>query len=354
MYKVDNSIINWLLEDENPPVKYLTLTKLLDEKEDSSIIQETIQKINTYKPIADIFAKQKENSYWFDKKKNQNYKKYLGTYWQLLFLYEMHAQKNKRITNAIEHIFSTGQAPNGGFLVSGTNSLVAECLTANMLRVLIHYDYLDDDRTHNALEFLLNWFVDRNGKIRCQTIGLLKNCYMVMPKILFALSMIPEKKRNPRVTKGINLCVERLLDNQIYKYLPEKNNEYLKYIREKKLTSQQRREEKKRMLKENPDMAKVAKTGWTEFSFPHSYTSDALDAMRSLVSAKVKYSNQMSDALELIKNNAVNGAWINKIKTRSPMHTQIEEVNQKSKWLTFHALSVLKFYEKLEINENIS
>ncbi|NHK31195.1 MAG: hypothetical protein FK730_07575 [Asgard group archaeon] len=344
MFEVNQEVIDWLLEDNNPPIKYLTLTRLLDKPEDGEI-KEIKNKINTYKPIKEILQNQKENSYWFDKHKKHNYKKYLGTYWQLIFLNQMHAQRNEQIENAIEHVFATGQPRDGGFSYDGTNSYIISCLTANILRALIHFGYLDDERTMNALEYLLTNFVDTNGKIRCQPVGLIPNCYMTIPKILHAFSSIPKKMRTSRVDKGIDLCVERLLENQIFIYLPEKNREFVKIANEMKYKGQQRIDEREKFLKKYPNMKKVAKKGWTQFGFPYSYASDALDAMRALVSAEIKFSPNMKEAIDLIVSKSINGKWINENKFKSPMHTIVENYHQKSKWVTLHALEVLKFYK---------
>ncbi|MFW9851555.1 MAG: nitrogen fixation protein NifH, partial [Candidatus Thorarchaeota archaeon] len=114
MFEVEQKTINWLLENNNPPVKYLTQIKILDiDGQDNDVISSKEQ-IMSYRPIKEILDNQIKNRYWFDAKKDQNYKKYLGTYWQLIFLYELNALTNTQIENAIEHIFSTGQAPNGG------------------------------------------------------------------------------------------------------------------------------------------------------------------------------------------------------------------------------------------------
>ena len=346
---VERKIIDWLLEDDNPSVKYLTLLELLEEDKKSKIVEESAQKIMNYRPIVEILEKQVDKRYWFNDKKDQNYRKYLGTFWQLLFLMEMHAQKNEQIINAIDHIFETGQAPNGGFSISGTNSYAIECLTANMLRVLITYGYLKDNRTQNALEFLLERFVDTNGTTRCQPLGLLPSCYMVLPKLLHAFSLIPKNERTSQIEKGITLCVNRLLENQIYKYLPEKNRDFMKLADESKLKGQERLDAKNKFLSDNPKMKFIDKKSWTSFSFPHSYTSDTLDALRALKSAEVKYSLKMDLALKLVKEKAVDGFWLNESKFKSPMHTTIEEEKQKSKWITFQALSVLKYYEGIAI-----
>ncbi len=349
MYEVEQKTINWLLENNNPPVKYLTQIKILDiDKQDKDVLSSKNQ-IMTYQPIKEILKNQIENRYWFDARKDRNYKKYLGTFWQLIFLYELNALSNVQIENAIEHIFSTGQAPNGGFSMTGTNSGVITCLTSNILRALIHFNYLDDERTKAALEHLMSDYVDKDGYIRCRMYGLASSCYMTIPKILYALSAIPSKERSPRVKKGINLCVKLLLENQIYKYVPEKNREWLKYANEKKLKGSQFFEERKKFLEKNLSMKKVAKAGWMKFGFPLNYNSDVLDVMRSLVSADVKYSSEMDSALELIKNKHRKGKWINEKQYKSPMYTQIEPYKGKSKWITLHALTVLKHFEGLKI-----
>ncbi len=349
MYEVTKEVLNWLIEDTAPPIQYLTLTCLLDKDETSIEVQKARNRIMTYQPIIDILENQKEKSFWFDKAKDKNYKKYLGTFWQLIFLSNMHAEKNDQIINGIEHVFSTGHPSNGGFSVSGTNSLVIICLTANILRSLIHFDYWDDERTRKALEYILTNFAATNGKMRCLTTGLLPDCYMALPKILHALSVIPKEDRTTRVAKGIDLCVNRILENHIYKFLPEKNREFVKFAYSKKLTGQERLVAKQEFLKNNPNMKRIVKHGWTKFGFPHSYASDALDAMKALVSAEVKYDPRMKDALDLIKSKQVNGKWFNEKQFKSPMYTTIEQYLMESKWITLHALEVLKFYEGLKI-----
>jgi hypothetical protein len=261
----------------------------------------------------------------------------------------MHANKNKQIDNAIEHIFNTGQTTSGGFSYDGSNSSTIICLTANILKTLNYFGYWEDERTQKALEFILDKFVDTDGKIRCQPAGLITHCYMTLPKILHALSSIPVDIRSTRVKKGIKLCTDRMLKNHIYIYIPEKNRQFLKD--NYKAGSQQRIENRKKFLESNPNMKMIEKKGWMNFSFPLSYTSDALDSMKAMTSADVKYHTNMQEALNLIKNKVLNGKWINENKFKSPMYTQIEEYKQESKWITLHALEVLKHYEGLKIQD---
>ena len=44
-------VIDWLLEDDNPPVKKQTLVNLLGEKADSPQVQAVSARVNQYPPI---------------------------------------------------------------------------------------------------------------------------------------------------------------------------------------------------------------------------------------------------------------------------------------------------------------
>ncbi|MBY9002002.1 MAG: hypothetical protein KGD64_13875 [Candidatus Heimdallarchaeota archaeon] len=349
MYEVKQEVIDWLLEDNNPPICYLTQIDLLDSEVKDPKIDDVRRKINSYQPTKEILENQKEKHYWFEKEKDKNYKKYLGSFWQLLFLYELHAQRNEQISNGIEHVLITGQAPNGGFSISGTNSGTIPCLTANMIRMLIYFDYWKDERTRNAVEYILTKLEDKDGFICFPLTSLIKNCYMTMPKILHALSSIPEKDQTPRIRNGINICVQRILENQVFKYVPERNKEWLKYIIDNKIKGEELFKERSKFLEEYPSKVKVAKTGWIKFGFPLNYNSDILDTMRALASLGINYKPEMANALEIIKNKAVNGKWVSEKQYKSPMYVQIEEYGKESKWITFHALTVLKHFEGITI-----
>jgi len=71
--------------------------------------------------------------------------------------------------------------------------------------------------------------------------------------------------------------------------------------------------------------------------------------MRSLASLRINLKPEMEHAIEIIENKAVNGKWISEKRYKSPMYAQIEEYGKESKWITFHALSVLKHFDDLVI-----
>ena len=63
---LSKSPIEWLLEKENPSVRYFTLRDLLNREETDSEVKEGKAAIATSKVIEKIFLKQKVEGYWED------------------------------------------------------------------------------------------------------------------------------------------------------------------------------------------------------------------------------------------------------------------------------------------------
>lgn len=76
---------DWLLEKNNPSVRYLTLTQLLEKDENESDVIEVKSAISEYTSVKRIFSKQREEGYW--ENSNTPYiPKYKSTYWQIMIL----------------------------------------------------------------------------------------------------------------------------------------------------------------------------------------------------------------------------------------------------------------------------
>jgi hypothetical protein len=61
----DSNVVDWLLEEENPSIRYRTLTELLDEEENSSRVKEAKAKIKDTQPIKKLFSKMTDEGYWY-------------------------------------------------------------------------------------------------------------------------------------------------------------------------------------------------------------------------------------------------------------------------------------------------
>lgn len=58
---MDDRVINWLLEDAHPALKYRTLTELLEKPQNSGDVRSTYEKVLEQKEIQRIFDAMDEN-----------------------------------------------------------------------------------------------------------------------------------------------------------------------------------------------------------------------------------------------------------------------------------------------------
>ena len=156
----NDKTIEWLLEKENPSVKYYTLTKLLNKTKADSEVAEAKDNIMKSGIVPSILEKQNEAGYWGESLKFYT-NKYTGTVWQLIILAELGADKNDAcIKKACEFILENSQdIESHGFAVNksiksggGRHGEVIPCLTGNMVWSLIKLGYLTDERVQKGIE----------------------------------------------------------------------------------------------------------------------------------------------------------------------------------------------------------
>ena len=110
-------------------------------------------------PIAAILAAQHPEGFW--EKPGAGYAtKYRGTVWQLIFLDQLGADPaDERVQRACDYVLGHSVATTGGFGASGQldrpppPSAVIHCLNGNLLRAVIGFGWLDDDRVQRAIEW---------------------------------------------------------------------------------------------------------------------------------------------------------------------------------------------------------
>jgi hypothetical protein len=81
----------WLLEKDNPSVRYFALSQILDKPQNSSEVQEAKKEIMTTGVVPKILATQNIGGYWEAPEKFYT-AKYKGTVWQLIILGEFGAE----------------------------------------------------------------------------------------------------------------------------------------------------------------------------------------------------------------------------------------------------------------------
>jgi hypothetical protein len=322
--EIKKEVLDWLLEKSNPSVRYHTQRTLLGLDESDPAVMEAKKTIMDSTVVKTILGAQKPESYWA-KEENMYLPKYTATTHQLLIMAELGASRTSEIEKAIEQVYRF-QRNSGHFLTKlpksekGRNSIVKDgcCFDGNVLYYLAHYGYLDDPRTQKLLDFIYDYYDKENTGWKCRAFPIDPskvfpvNCFMGRTKMLKAFSMIPEEKRPSEMKRIIELEVEEILENKVYRYL------------------------------RNPDGSRKAKAGWKKFGFPLFYQADVLEIMVTLTRLGVK-DNRIQDSINLILNaQQPDGTWHLKHTFNGKMFIDIEEKHKPSKWVTLRALYVLK------------
>ena len=340
-----NKTLTWLLEDNNLPIRNLTKRFLLNEP----VSKTEEDQINTYPPINKLISLIKPDGTWGNPK--NPYKKYTGDYWQLIFLSDLNANPVEVIRNASLKILSY-QLPGGGFTHKIGSKFSLICLTANIMRSLIHFK-IEDERTQKGIDFITNHIINNQG-VYCSPdplYTLLTDCQMALTKVLAMYATLNSKKTSTKIKKASKIIENKIVENNIYKYLPTGSRDYHKKIKGKKSAEIRKIREK---TINHPEM--IQKTGikksWTKFGFPLSYTSDILETLYWLSRSEITYRKEFTEAITLlIESMNPSGYWVNQIAFRNPMLVTIEEKNAPSKWLTFRACYVLKNYCHLDFQD---
>jgi len=161
-YKLKADPTEWLLELENPPIRYWTLVHILNRPPDDLEVRAAQAAIPTYPPVAELLAAQKPDGYWV----KRDY--YLprtgrGTFWVLSVLGDLGlTAEEEHVRRACDFMF-TNQRENGEFCrrrrVSGQGMVWQKhgepCTHARIVRFLIQFGYGDDPRVRKAIDWLL-------------------------------------------------------------------------------------------------------------------------------------------------------------------------------------------------------
>jgi hypothetical protein len=217
----------WLVEPSTPAVRHAALRDLLDRPADDPEVAEARRAAMAADPIAAILAAQQPDGYW--EKPGAGYAtKYRGTVWQLIFLDQLGADPaDERVQRACDYVLGHSIAANGAFGASGVRdrppapSAVLHCLNGNLLRALLGFGRLDDERVQGAIEWqaraitgegVERWYASGTsgpGFACAANEGL--PCGWGAAKAMLGLARIPEGRRSPLAARAIDAGVAFLL-----------------------------------------------------------------------------------------------------------------------------------------------
>jgi hypothetical protein len=339
--------IDWLLEEDNPPVRYLTLKHLLRKPETDPELARTKSRLMHYKATLGILKH--GDRFWRDEDKA--YQKYTGKYWQVIFLGQFLADgKDRRIAAGISTIVNQHEWMLRLPIKDG-----AHCLTANVLAALTRLGYGEHPVVQRERQALAQRVVN-DGGIDCGVMGysLLPYCYMAQPKLLLCFSQVPPGGRTPAMESAIKLLVRRLLEHEVFVYVPGNQTDWQKIAASRSgrsglhpgQTVKQWVSDQKDafLLKRGPGDPKP-KQGWLKFGFPLHYNSDVLEAAYALAESGTPMSAALERPLRLIESKMTpEGQWVMENSLNGKMWVDVETLGKPSKWLTYYALRVLSHF----------
>ncbi len=155
-------VLDWLLDDAQPSIRYLTLRQLIGKSESDPEVRDAKRAIPGAGWAAEILARRDPAGWWVHE--SNFYKpKYVSTNWNLLALSDLGATRAvPEIADSAELWMARSPLVGGGVggFSGGKGHL---CFTGNMARALIRFGYADDRRVEKALAWLVETAHPKGG-----------------------------------------------------------------------------------------------------------------------------------------------------------------------------------------------
>ncbi len=309
------AVIEWLLEENQPSIRYLALTQLVGKTENDPEVRSSKQMISKTGWAADILAKQRLGGWWLEEESLYR-PKYLSTNWMLLVLSDLGMTKtDRRISKACELWIQRFAKKDGGF--STDDSRKSElCLVGNTARALVKFGYVDHPKVRSAFQWLLK-NQKENGGWHCWG----KNGVLDAWEGMSAFAVYPKQKWNRSmkraVEKGAEFYLEREMHKQGAHYGP-----------------------------------------WYRFHYPNHYYYDILVGLDFITALGYGDDKRLSYALSLLMEkrrpdgkwnlDAVHpdlegsyATWLEKNPKRRPTPMALQKPGESSKMITLKAMQVL-------------
>jgi hypothetical protein len=197
-------VINWLLEPENPSMKYRTMKELLDKPHNE--VQEIKESIVASDSVNTLLERMHPDGYWLQKNPRTGevtghgveYGAYATTHFCLSYLAELGLDRNHpKVAKATERYLNL-QKKDGDF------HRHFSCLVGYNIRTFVMLGFKDDPRVKKSIDLLLNterpdggYLCDMHeGKYKTRPV---KSCIRGSAKVLLAFSHLPEYWKHNRV-----------------------------------------------------------------------------------------------------------------------------------------------------------
>lgn len=324
-------VINWLLEEESPGVRYLAMRDLAGKPINDPELLAARKAAHQHGPIAEILEAMDSQGFWV--KAGPGYSpKYKGTVWSILLLAQLGAtvEEDSRIRTACNYLIDHALTPVGQFSVSGAPSYTIDCLQGNLCWALMELGY-DDPRLEKAFKWMARTVTaegiapkeDKNAPMRYFAAKCGPNfecganygqpCAWGAAKVMLAFGQLPQAKRPPLIERAIQQGIDFLFSVDLTK------------------------------ANWPTGSGRPPSRDWWKFGFPVFYITDLLQVAEAFIGLGYGTDARMDGLLELIQSKQdAQGHWLLEFNYASKTWSNFGTKNKPNKWVTLRALRVLK------------
>jgi len=289
--------LSWLLEPENPSVRYRTLTDILYRPADDAEVQQARAAIARQSLVEELFARQHVDGHWGD----DETKPYTaqGTLGVLSILYMLGVEPDERTAKGCDSLLRYCQHESGGFSLTLTRrSGIFPCTTGEHLPFLVYFGLGEDSRVRRAFAFVIEQMSTEDA-LDCGRYQH-RDCLWGAIAALNGLAVLPEDMRSAQSKRVVRLLAGTLLDAD-YDFESEHKR-------------------------------------WFTFGVPRAW--DLLSALRALAAHGYARDKRFARLLKpFLARQDEQGRWLCGSASRT---WPLEKINRPSKWVTLDALRLLK------------
>jgi len=328
--------LSWLLEPEDPGVRYQALRYLIGLAPDDPQLIAARKLAHQSEPIQTVLKNMHPEGYW-DQPGGGYSHKYRSGVWSLLTLAQMGASvdADERIARGTAYYLDHAFTPHGAVSYNGTPSGTFDCLQGNMCWALTELG-VDDPRIDKAYEWMartvtgegiapssekkaeIRYYVYKCGPNFACGPNQNKPCAWGAVKVMRAFGNWPESRRTPLIERAIQAGVEFIFSTDPLKAdYPTPDDQ-----------------------KPNGD--------WWKLGFPIFYISDVLQIVEGMAALGYGRDPRLMNAMVwILDRQDADGRWPLEYTYTGKSWVNFGRKKQPNKWVTLRVLKVLK-----EINQN--
>jgi hypothetical protein len=199
----------WLLEPEQPSIRYWTMVDLLNWPASSQEVQAAKTAVAEQPLVKEIFATQHPDGYWGE----DETKPYTvqGAVTMLNLLYQLGMAPDERTWAGCDSLLKNSQHTSGGLsMVKTTRSGIFPCTTGEQLPFLVYFGLQDDPRVRAAFVYLIQ-SVSAAEALDCGRYQH-RDCLWGAIAILKGLAVLPTGLQTAQTRELVVRLANRLLD----------------------------------------------------------------------------------------------------------------------------------------------